>query len=386
MLTRAELLDVSVPRDDSLETAEQWTHTRSQIAADADGIPFPNGDYFIDEYVLMFREVLDKKSSSAHKLTKRLKRACLIAAVLAQELMATGQLDKRGQELAGKYPTFAEFLTGPNIPAANAVVFLRMCEQLVESYDLAYDEKLRADSGRMMQAFDRDLRRILTNELTHETFLELMQIYTHLGRTLYNHAFVLAQFRRNRIPDNKLIDAARQIAHGIGAEFNHDPKRIKCAVVEDFAIAAEPDLPVSLKQALPLNVLKIIAYTNVPDAERLTQITHAFARKISEELAPNEVDFVFENGVLYVRLNQQSNAMPVQDVRGASGKLGKAVFLKIEWVVDDNVDNWVAPSHERDLRAIVKQYRRSLPRYTEYYALAQKKNILQQMETALTTY
>jgi hypothetical protein len=89
-------------------------------------------------------------------------------------------------------------------------------------------------------------------------------------------------------------------------------------VVEDFAIAAEPDLPVSLKQALPLNVLKIIAYTNVPDAERLTQITHAFARKISEELAPNEVDFVFENGVLYVRLNQQSNAMPVQDVRGTA--------------------------------------------------------------------
>ena len=56
------------------------------------------------------------------------------------------------------------------------------------------------------------------------------------------------------------------------------------------------------------------------------------------------------------------------------------------FVCDNNAENWIAPTHSRDLRAIVKQYRRSLPAYTDYHILTQKKNILQQMETILTTY
>jgi len=87
---RAELLDVSLPRNDSLETAEQWAHVGPQVSSDNPWeIPLPKGGYFLDEYILLFREVLDSKSSSAHKFSKRLWRACLVAEAAGRQLNAS---------------------------------------------------------------------------------------------------------------------------------------------------------------------------------------------------------------------------------------------------------------------------------------------------------
>ncbi|WP_327007526.1 hypothetical protein OHA72_09800 [Dactylosporangium sp. NBC_01737] len=102
-------------------------------------------------------------------------------------------------------------------------------------------------------------------------------------------------------------------------------------------------------------------------------------------LAPGQIDSVDAGNVLYFRIYQQSDSVPDEDRRQASAGLGKAVFLKIE-IVDDAGVEWVVPAYEHDLRAIVKQYRRSLPRYTEYQVLTKRKDILRRLETALTTY
>lgn len=380
---RAELLDVSIPRDDSLETAEQWAHTRHQIAV-YDNIPLPNGEYFIDEYVLLFREVLDRKSSSAHKLTKRLNRACLIAGALGAELRQRGELDKRVQKLNSRFDVLPYLLRGAEAAPASLVVVMRMFEQLVDSYDLEFDEKLARDSALVIsRGFGEDLRRILTTELTHTTFLELMRIYSILGQRIYDHTFVLAGHRRKLVSDTRLREAAQQVMRGLRGALDDDDKRIRCAVVEEFAIAAHPDLPESLKENLPGNVLKILVHTTANDSELLRDPGPLVQAVI--DLAPGQIDSVASGNVLYFRINQQSDLMSEQERQDAGIRAGKAVFLKIEVVVDPAVE-WVVPAHERDLRTIAKQYRRSLPRYTEYQALNRRKAILRQLETALATF
>ncbi|HEX6519710.1 MAG TPA: hypothetical protein VF070_06790 [Streptosporangiaceae bacterium] len=400
---RAELLDISVPRDDSLETAEQWAHVRDHIKTDGQGIPLPDGSYFLDEYVLMFREVLDKSSSSVHKLTKRLKRACLIADVYAREL--GDGLVARYKLLANRYPVFDEALTAlkGNVRPANLLVFMRMCEQLVDSYDLAWNLRLRDDSRQMMLSFVPQINAFLTTPLTHQTFLELMTIYTHLSRLIYNETFLLGSLRQKHFTDDKLTgEVAAPAVTLIDKTFTDAGAPIRCAVVEDFAIKDEPDLPDPLKKALPLNVLTIIAYTNEASGGLIPQVAGELGERI-RALEPGQFDTVADGNTLYARRLQELTverdpgwaALSVPQQAVEPGKQLKsevvvtalpAVFLKIKFVIDDNTENWIAPAHQRDLRAIVKQYRRSLPAYTEYHVLTQKKNILAQMEKALTTY
>ncbi len=374
---RAELLDISVPRDDSLETAEQWAHTRHQVNV-VDNIPLPNGDYFIDEYMLMFREVLEKKSSSAHKLTKRLRRACLIANVFARELSTTARWEQRRGNLARHYPLFGELVAQERIEPGNTVVFMRICEQLVESYDLVHNEKLLGDSLLMMKAFEKELRLILTTPLTHETFLDLMKIYTRIGKLVYHHTFGLRELRQRFIPHDALVAIGQQIVQRINAKFGDDPARARCGIVEDFAILLGPDLPAPLTDLLPRDVLTITACTNNAGKAAMEEVVRTLIPDI-ENLAQGAIEVVVTNEDLYAYLKFASTA-PDQGVSG------RVAFLKIHFILDEVADNWLVPTHTRDLKLIVKQYRRSLTRYTEYFALTQKKKVLQQLETILTTY
>jgi hypothetical protein len=391
---RAELLDVSVPRDDSLESAEQWAHTRHQIAVH-DHLPLPNGEYFLDEYMLMFREALDKKSSSAHKLTKRLNRACLIARVHAAELQDRGGLRERLVDLAGRYPVYGALMQGQNPPPANGVVILRMFEQLVESYDFAYDPKLAADATRLMtRLYNTALRRLLNAELTHATFLELMQIYNHVGEMTYNQTFALATYRRRLVSDDRLLQAAQRVVTSLRGTFGN---RIRCGVVEDFAIAADPDLPATLIQRLPRNVLKILVHAAPQDRGEVLAAVRLQIPALRDlipglpdpvpgrDLTPGRTDVVEAGGVLYFRINQQSDGLRDEDRTDRDMQIGPAIYAKVEVVTEAGIE-WVVPAHAHDLKAIVKQYRRSLPRYTEYTALAKRKEVLRLLETALTTY
>lgn len=384
---RAELLDISVPRDDSLETAEQWTHVKDHIKLDGEGIAMPDGSYFLDEYILLFREVLDKKSSSAHKLTKRLKRACLVAEVYAREL-GDGGLAARRERLAARYPVFGEALKAHTAPiaGANLLVFMRVCEQLVDSYDLAFNERLRDDSRLMMLSSREAINRFLGTPLTDKTFLDLMRIHSRLSYLIHNQTFMLARLRQAHIPDARLVsEVAAPAVAMIEKAFADKAQEVRCAVVEDFAIAAEPDLPASLKHTLPLNVLTIVAYTTDAGRGLMAAVADELHRQI-RNLSPSGIDVVGDGTALYARHLQEFEFEPAQEPEGVVRSAAMAVFLKIKFVFDDNAENWIVPTHPRDLRAIVKQYRRSLPAYTEYHVLTQKKNVLQRMETALTTY
>ena len=302
---RAELLDVSVPRHDSLETAEQWAHVRPQIAPDDDGIPLPKGDYFIDEYILMFREVLDKKSSSAHKFSKRLWRACLIAEALVHELQTAGTWEERRNAVTHCYPNLDARLADPT---PGAIVLMRMCEQLIESHDLTVNEKLRMDTAVIMTAMEKELNRIFAQPLTDQTFLKFMELFEHLGRVIYHHTFMLADYRRQVISDDDLLSKAQAVRDAIAESFKHDNLPYRCAVVEDFAIVAEPDLPDTLKQTLPCDAVTLVVYTSRAGAELLDRLPEIVGPIVLPEAEGPAMDLTKHGGTLYVRVT-----VPVTD-------------------------------------------------------------------------
>lgn len=389
---RAELLDVSVPRDDSLETAEQWSHVLGHIHEDDEGIPLPDGSYFLDEYILLFREVLDRKSSSAHKHEKRLQRACLVAEVYADHLVTQNKLNGRVTELADNYPAFKKIVGRQTqdapVPAANLLVFMRICEQLVESYELERNERLRDDSMLILESYQKEIDGFLQNPLTKDSFFALMQRYARISKLIYNRAFALAGARSESVfsPESLSVRFAPATTAWIKTQFGDDPGRIGCAAVEDFAIKAQPDLHESVKQKLPLNVLTIVACTtdNLDD-QRMRQL--AIGLQVHLDTLGKNIAVHRYGNTLYALHAQKAEDLP-PDLEGTLplSSAALSVFMKIKFVADPHTENWAVPTHPRDLRAIVKQYRSTLPLYTEYYASSRKKEILRDLEKALTTY
>src|SRR5262249_18370611 len=78
-LFRAELIDISIPRRDTVEAIEQWDRVRDQIE-NVKGVYVPGYAYYIDEYILMAREVYARRSRSVDKFLSRMPRAYMMAA------------------------------------------------------------------------------------------------------------------------------------------------------------------------------------------------------------------------------------------------------------------------------------------------------------------
>jgi hypothetical protein len=372
---RAELLDISVPRHDSLETAEQWEHVRGHIAAAPGAVPLPDGSYFLDEYILMFREVLDRNSNSVHKLTKRYQRACLIAEAYARQL-GRQRVQERAQELAARYPVFAGILSAtPQIAApANLLVLTRVFEQLVESYLLDTDLKLQRDSAELFAPLARQVAGFLTGELTAVTFEDLMKTYAVLGAQIYNRGLVLAG-RRNLDPAlrDERANAVEQVAQVIASSRTDGGNKLAWARIDEFGIAEQPRVPDSVKQELALDTMRIVVYPETADQ----------ALRLGHTLQQQHANSVLRGNALYLRLPQRSEAANESSNPAATEAL--AVVAKIEFIGTDAA-NWIVPRYQQDLDALVKAYRRSLPAYTEYYALSRKKRILKGLENAMATF
>lgn len=74
---KAEMIDIGIPRRDTIEALEQWHHTKDSILiVEKYGakIPVPGPLYYIEEYVVMVREALSNRSPSLHKTAKRIQR------------------------------------------------------------------------------------------------------------------------------------------------------------------------------------------------------------------------------------------------------------------------------------------------------------------------
>jgi hypothetical protein len=335
---------------------------------------------------------VDKKSSSEHKLEKRLKRACLVAEVYGKELREKGRFGERLAALRAVFPPFAQLV--PREPEhaspqdANIVVFMRVCEQLVDSYGMKYDLRFRTDCTQAIERqFTGDFGEFLENPLTHRTFLKLMKSYARLAGMLYGHTFALGRARQSILSDPQLLKDAEAIVNEIKRAFESDSRPIRCGVVNEYAIAAHPDLPHSIKENAPLNVLTIAAYTSNEGAARLQEVGAILKSQLNAKTMEG-IDAVDDGfGNLYIRRLLPSPLVHGEpDSEQVRTTMAATVVMRVRFAVDDNQENWVVPAHPFDLKAIVKQYRRSLPVYTEYTILNRKKELLQAMETFLTTY
>lgn len=90
---KAELIDVGLPRYDTVEAHEQWRTLRGNILLAApDAMPIPGFVYYVSEYLLMLREFFSAGSASPDKIKKRIER---LLQVLAQP-----QVDQLAAQLA----------------------------------------------------------------------------------------------------------------------------------------------------------------------------------------------------------------------------------------------------------------------------------------------
>ncbi len=71
---KSELIDVGLPRYDTIEAREQWVQLKNGIVTAPDGMPYPGYLYYISEYIAMLREVFAGLSPSPHKAVKRIER------------------------------------------------------------------------------------------------------------------------------------------------------------------------------------------------------------------------------------------------------------------------------------------------------------------------
>ena len=144
---KAELIDIGLPRYDTVEAREQWAMlSPGRAAADApppilvaDGVPYPGLLYYIDEYVTMIREVFAGASPAPGKATTRIKRLYDIL-----------QLDGVAQVVARQY----QEIPPPLLPQSLALVYpatdstrsimVVLLRQFAEAYGLAKDPGLAA--------------------------------------------------------------------------------------------------------------------------------------------------------------------------------------------------------------------------------------------------
>lgn len=70
---KAELIDVGLPRRDTVKGAEEWEQLNGRILTGADGMPYPGPLYYVEEYLTMLRGAASGISPSP-KTPKRQKR------------------------------------------------------------------------------------------------------------------------------------------------------------------------------------------------------------------------------------------------------------------------------------------------------------------------
>ncbi|KJV09190.1 hypothetical protein VZ95_13040 [Elstera litoralis] len=88
---KSELIDVGLPRYDTIEAREQWAQLHNSLVQGPDGMPYPGYLYYINEYIAMLREVFLGRSPSAHKAPKRIER--LYKLLSPQSAQLTQDLD-----------------------------------------------------------------------------------------------------------------------------------------------------------------------------------------------------------------------------------------------------------------------------------------------------
>lgn len=141
---KAELIDIGIPRRDTIEAFSNWYHVCPDVMV-CDEVPIPGHLYYIADYVLMVREAYIGTSRSVHKTPKRVVRL--------QEVLEMGELDTPVDREKGHIP---QGTLGGSIAAVDGLVdpLRRVLTILLAQFSIAYD--LDVDAG-LAGCFDTKL-------------------------------------------------------------------------------------------------------------------------------------------------------------------------------------------------------------------------------------
>jgi Papain-like cysteine protease AvrRpt2 len=135
---KAELIDIGIPRRDTVEAFEQWYHVCPRIIL-REELPIPGHLYYIGEYVTMIREAFMDKCISTPKTPKRVVRLLEVLKMQSEEFTTLIAEEKKHIP-----STLAESVS--DVDALNKPPLQRMLtillKQFAEAYHLAEDPDL----------------------------------------------------------------------------------------------------------------------------------------------------------------------------------------------------------------------------------------------------
>jgi len=144
---KAELIDVGMPRRDTIECREQWVQLAQDIIRPTDGMPIPGFAYYIDEYLTMVREFFagePRAQAKAHKRIERLaelmaRDGAAIAILNAYEGIPNGILQIAAQPVAA-------FAASQLAPARQPLhyVLIELLDQFATAYEMELEPLLAA--------------------------------------------------------------------------------------------------------------------------------------------------------------------------------------------------------------------------------------------------
>ncbi|NES06243.1 MAG: hypothetical protein F6K22_27580 [Okeania sp. SIO2F4] len=136
---KAELIDIGIPRRDSIEAMEHWYHTRPYITRQVNELPIPGHLYYVDEYMAMMREALAGQSPAPHKITKRVRRLFQIMNLNNNDDPRLDDIvvQKRNEiEAKNIFPNSLAIVDIPNQPIYVTRLIPIMLKQFMDAYDL----------------------------------------------------------------------------------------------------------------------------------------------------------------------------------------------------------------------------------------------------------
>ncbi|MEM7586686.1 MAG: hypothetical protein AAF560_25075 [Acidobacteriota bacterium] len=164
---KAELIDIGIPRRDSVEAVEHWHHTRPYITREVNDLPIPGHLYYCDEYLLMIREALAGLSPSPHKMAKRVRRLYRVMDI--DNVEDRGAFDGvvagvRAELAEGRVPRSLAVCDGIDERSISRLIPL-LLRQFVQAYDLTGDRGFAA-------VFDRQFERDAQQEIGRIEYLD----------------------------------------------------------------------------------------------------------------------------------------------------------------------------------------------------------------------
>lgn len=314
---KAELIDVGLPRYQSIEAREQWMRMKGSLLKPS-GVSIPGYAYYIDEIVLMVREVFADVSLTVRKAPARVKRLHDILKPKAVDAVIAGERDHIPPDLLREVLSYIDGLKQRS-PQFVLTVLLR---QFVEAYgfdrepDLA--ERFDAFFARRLAeyphpAYPAGLKRAIEEDKTWTE--DDAQITDAIGQGQAMSELMEAHFeaRERLIPEHRkmLGNFIRRVAMPFDQK---DELELQLAVRGSFAahLHADYNRYHRMNDLDPVTFISLVLYSPAPGRKRPSFIPdfvlEAVRHNLPDALSLDEVDP--EPTVLRIRWRQEKSIPP----------------------------------------------------------------------------